>query len=212
MMANKITYFSVDQYGIISTHSEWDALISGREAAVEFFHNEPHEVLDALGISLVTDPYPETKINHPVEEANAIAKTRALPYRFGIEFWISGDEAVSEFLDAIDISYYGVIEEVLRTNHGMTDADDNAIRQVIIDPDFDREFDIEFHDQVRKYITGYSVDRHEVDEMSGTWGYYLIDIDNDLSKVKKETKDLIMSITEKVLATIKKKGRKQKKK
>ena len=34
----------------------------------------------------------------------------------------------------------------------------------------------------------------------------------DLSKVKKETKDLIMSITEKVLATIKKKGRKQKKK
>ena len=210
MMANKITYFSVDQYGIISTHSEWDALISGREAAVEFFHNEPPEVLDVLGISLVTDPYPETKINRPVEEANTIAEANGLSYRFCLEFWISGDEAVSEFLDAIDISYSEIIEEVLRTRHCMADANEDAIRQVIEDPDFDREFDFEYHNQLRDHISQYKVGEQEVDEMSGTWGYYLIAV-GTLSVAQKETKDLIMSITEKVLAKIKKKGRKQKK-
>jgi hypothetical protein len=204
MRAGEVTYFVVDNNRSIRQNSEWDYDEEATETAFKFFQNEPDEVLGALGISLVTDSYTEAMLNSSVEEANTIAKTRGLPYRFMIELWISEDQAASEFLHAIDVSYYDVIEDVLRTNHGMADADENAIWKVTEDPDFDGEFDIEFHDKVREYIADYRVDEHEVNEMSGTWRYYLIAIDNDLSKVQKETKDLIMSITESVLAKIKK--------
>ena len=210
MQADEIPYYVVNEGGRITQNDDWDAYETDRETVFKFFHKVPADILDDLGIELIEKPYHETRLKRPVEEANSIAEKRGLPYRFIMEFWIPEDEAVYEFIDAIKIDHYKIIEEVLRTNHGMADADDTTIQNVIQDPSFDSEFDIEFHEQMRDYISGYHVGDHEVDEPSGTWGYYLIGVGYNLSNVQKRTKNLIMSITEEVLAKVKtRKGKKK---
>jgi len=213
MQADEIIYFAVDGYGCIRQNTEWDAYKTDKETVFEFFRKVPDEVMDDLGIVLVEKPYHETRLKRPLEEANSIAEKRGLPYRFIMEFWISEDVAVDEFLDAINISPLEIIEEVLRTNHGMADADDEARRKVIKDLAFEIECDDEFHIRMGEYVADYRVGEYEMDQPIGTWGYYHIFIGGNLSKVQKETKDLIMSITEEVLAKVKtKKGKKKKRK
>ena len=207
MKADKITYFAVDNGGCIRQNSEWNENETDSVNVFNFFSKVPSEILDDLGIELIEKPYFKTRLKRPVEEANSIAENRGLYYRFSMEFWISEDEDVSKFIKAIKIDHYKIMEEVLRTNHGM---DDKTIRNVTEDRYFDSEFHDEFHIRMREYISDYRQGEHEVDEMSGTWGYYRIIIGSNLSKVQKETKDLIMSITEEVLAKAKtRKGKKK---
>jgi len=140
MKADEITYFAVDGYGYIRQDSEWNENETDSVNVFKFFSKVPAEVLDDLGIVLVEKPYHQTRLKRPFEEANSIAEKRGLPYRFSMEFWISEDEDVSKFIKAIKIDHYKIMEEVLRTNHGM---DDKTIRNVTED----RYFDSEFHDE-----------------------------------------------------------------
>ncbi len=210
MQADEITYFAVDGYGCIRQNTEWDGWETDGEIVFNFFSKVPADILDDLGIELTEKPYHETMLKRPLEEANSIAEKRGLPYRFIMEFWISEDVAVDEFLDAINISPLEIIEAVLRTNHGMADAGDEARRTVIKDLAFEIVCDDEFHIRMGDHVADYRVGEHEMDQPIGTWGYYHIVIGSNLSKVQKETKELIMSITEEVLAKAKtRKGKKK---
>lgn len=210
MIADEITYFAVDGYGCIRQNTEWDGWETDGEIVFNFFSKVPADILDDLRIELTEKPYHETMLKRPLEEANSIAEKRGLPYRFSMEFWISEDVAVDEFLDAINISPRRIIEEVLRTNHGMADAGDEARRKVIKDLAFEIECDDEFHIRMGEHVADYRVGEHEMDQPIGTWGYYHIVIGSNLSKVQKETKELIMSVTEEVLAKAKtRKGKKK---
>ena len=210
MKTDEIAYFAIDGYGCISQNTEWDGWETDRETVFKFFSKVPDEVLDDLGIVLVEKPHYETRLKRPFEEANSIAEKRGLPYRFIMEFWISEDVAVDEFLNAINISPLEIIEAVLQTNHGMADAGDEARRKVIKDLAFEIQCDDEFHIRMGEHVADYRVGEHEMDQPIGTWGYYHIVIGCNLSKVQKETKELIMSITEEVLAEAKtRKGKKK---
>jgi hypothetical protein len=194
-MTDEVTYFAVDNYRSVTESSGWDTTGRARAVAFEFFNSQPADVIAAFGITFDEDLFLETTLNIPVEKANTVAEARGLPYRFIIEFWTFEEEAVDAFLAANDISYWGIIRELLRTRHGMND---NAINQFSI-ANWDH-FTNENHKKLPDYVLKHAT---KVDEFGG----HLIVI-KDTSTAQKEAKDLIISVTENFIDKIKKKQKK----
>lgn len=114
-------------------------------------------------------------------------------------FTIGEDCFVWNYFDEIEFSYPEFVQEYLKKQFPKMSEDDiEELYEKNCDLFNDLEYEIKTSDALQDYCIG----EEEIDEASGTWGYYTFEI-KDLEEARTKLKDLLEGLFEDVIDQVK---------